>query len=265
LAYSTSEYTTRTYIPGDETALVLLFNTEHANLAGFVPRTIEYWRWCCLKRSDVDEKGILVMEKGDRTVGYAVVGKSGNVWELCYDSHYDAKTIVSTLLAWTLRYARSVGSDSVVLNAYTNDSLVREVCQDMDFAESPPEPMFLSVLDLPQLMCEILQAKEPSLDTDEVFWFNLKNCPPWCTKSFGVRLGKNGVSILEEPVSISRTTIETEMPTLVALMFGTESVLKAIIYSKVHFHPFWKISKVRKLLSILQTKTPWFIPRADIG
>ena len=265
MAASTSEYAARTYVQGDEIELVRLFNTEHANLAGFVPRTVEYWRWSCLKRPDVTEKSVLIVEKERNIVGYVVVGKSGNIWELCYDSSNNAKTIVSRLLIWAENYARGVGSNSLVLNGYVKDKLVLEVCRDMDFAESPPEPMFLSVLDLPQLMLGVLQSKNQSLETNEVFWFNLKGCPPWCISSFGVRLEKNQVTILEESVPFSGTTIETEMSTVLALMFGTESVLKDLIASKVHFYPFWKISKVRKLFSLLQTKTPWFVPRADIG
>jgi hypothetical protein len=258
-------YTERTYLPGDESALVHLFNDENAALAGFVPRTVEYWRWCCLKRPDVSEKGILIVEIENKVVGYAVVGKSGNVWELCYNSSRNAKTTVSKLLTWAENYAKSVGSDSVVLNAYVKDTLVREVSQDMDFAESPPDLMFLSVLDLPQLICEVLQARNQDLNTNEVFWFDLKNCPPWCVPSFGVKLEKAQVTILKEPVSGSRTTIEAEMSTIVALMFESESFLKDVVSSKVHFYPVWKMSKVQKLFSLLKIKTPWLIPRADLG
>jgi hypothetical protein len=265
LIINSSEYTTRTYIPGDETTLVLLFNAEHANLAGFVPRTIEYWSWCCLKRPDIEKKGILIVEKEGKTVGYAVVGKSGNVWELCYDSSCDAKTVVSKLLTQAVDYVLTVGSNSAVLNANIEDSVVREVCRDMNFAESPPEPVFFSVVDLPQLMCEILQAKNLSTNIDEEFWFNLKNCPSWCVPSFGVRIKKSKVSVFEEPDNVPRTTIETEMSILVALIFGTGSLLKYIMSSKMHFSPFWKISKVQMLFNLLQTKKPWFIPRADIG
>ena len=265
MANNIREYATRTYIRGDETAFVSLFNVENANLAGFVPRTVEYWRWCCLMRSDVDEKGILVVEKEKNVVGYVVVGKSGNIWELCYDSSLNSKTIVVKLLTWAVDYARNIGSDSVVLNAYIEDPVVREICQDLDFAESLPAPVFLSVLDLPRLMQEVLQAKNQDLDTNEMFWFNLKNCPPWCAPGFGVRLEKNRVTVLKEPVLVSSTTIEAEMSTIVALMFGTENVLIDIISLKVRFYPFWKMSKVHKLLSLLQSKTPWFTPRADIG
>ena len=257
------EYTIRKYRSGDETLLAELFNSEYAALAGFVPRTVEYWRWCCLGRPDVDKEGIMIMEYANRIVGYAVVGRSGNVWELCSDSHYDAKMIVTKLLARALDYAQSVGSSSVVLNVSTKEPLLRRACQEMDFVECPPEPMFTSILDLPQLICAIIQSKNFGSDMNEVFWFWLKGCPSWCISSFGVKLDRNLVTVLTDPPPMSRITIETEMSTLVALIFGTESVSKALLSLKVHFHPFLRISKARKLLNLLQTKTPWFVPRAD--
>lgn len=238
-------YTVRTYRPGDETELMRLFNNENSSLAGYVPRTVEYWRWCCLERPDVNDKGILIVEKKDKIVGYSVVGKSGNVLELCHDSDYDAKTIVSRLLARTLEYSRSVGSNSVVLNVSTEDSLLRRVCQELDFAESPPEPMFISVLDLPRLICGILQSKNLSSDMNGVFWFCLKDCPTWCIPNFGVRIEGKQVTVLSELPPVPKIEIETEMSTLVALIFGTESVFRAIISSKVHFHPFWRFSRVQ--------------------
>ena len=265
LADKTSGYTTRTYAPGDETSLVSLFNGVYSNLAGFVPRTTEYWLWSCLKRPDVDEKGILILEKGNTIEGYAVVGKSGNVWELCYAKSSDAKTIVSELLAWTVDYARGVGSDSVVLNAFINDPLVCEVCQEMDFAESPSEPVFLSVLDLPQLMYEILQAKNSELGVDGLFWFNLKECPTWCTNSFGVRAEKNRVTLLKEAEFVPKIVVETNMATLVALMFGRENFLRDVLTARVRITPFSKLFQARKLFSLLQNKTGWFTPRADMA
>lgn len=255
------------YMQGDEADLVRLFNKEHSELAGFVPRTVEYWRWSCLKRPDVEEKGIHILEKETKIVGYVVVGKSGNVWELCYDSSYNAKAIVSQLLIWAEDYARSVGSSSIVLNAYNKDRVVQEVCQEMDFAESPPEPTFLSVLDLPQLISQVLQAKSDALNANDFFWFRLRNCPPWCLSSFGVRLENNQATIIEEQehMPTPRTTIEMEMSTVVGLLFGKESFLKDAVTSKVRVRPFWKIFRVRKLFGLLETRTPWLMPRADIG
>ena len=260
-----NEYSTRTFVLGDEIALAHLFNTANEDLAGFVPRTPKYWNWCCLSRPDVDEKSIVIVNKGEKIVGYAVVGKSGNIWELCYDSLYDGKIIVSKLLTWTLDYARSVGTDSMVLNAFVKDRVVREVCQELDFAETPPELVFFSVLDFPSLICEILRSRKMMLNIDGVFWFKLKGCPPWCNDSFGLNLGKNDVSVLKETVDNPEVIVEADMSILVAYIFGTESILKAIVASKVHFRPFWKILKLLKFFSLLRINSPWFVPRADIG
>jgi len=265
LAGSLDDYTVRTYRPGDETALVRLFNDENAAVVGFVPRTIEYWRWCCLERPDVDEEGIMIVERADQIVGYSVIGKSGNVWELCHDSRYDAEIIISNLLDRTLDYSGSVGSNSVVLNVSTEDSSLRRVCQELGFAESPPEPTFISILDLPRLVQVILQSQNFRSEMNGVFWFCLRDCPPWCTASFGVKLENKRVTILSGAPPISRIEIETEMSTLVALMFGTKSVLMAMASSKVHFHPFLRIARVQRLLSLLQIRAPWFVPRADMG
>ena len=265
LTDNTNEYTVRTYGQGDEAPLVLLFNSEHAGLAGFVPRTVEYWRWCCLERPDVDKNGILILEKESRIVGYVVVGRSGNVWEFCYDSSRDANTIIRKMLDWAENYLRSIGSNSMVLNAYIKDPLVREACQDMGFAESPPETTFLSILDLPQLMREVLQAKNQLLDSNEVFWFNLKNCASLRVDSFAIMLSKNDIVILDKPNHLSKVTIDVEMSTLVALIFGTKGVFRTLFSSKIRFDHLRNLFKVIWFIRLLQVKSDWFTPRADIS
>jgi hypothetical protein len=259
------DYTVRTYLPGDEAAIVLLFNVENANSAGFVPRTVEYWRWCCFERPDVDAAGIIIVEKRGETVGYSVVGRSGNVYELCVDSHYDKRRIFSILLSRVEEYARSVGGNSVVLNVSTEDTYLRSVCQKLDFAESPPEPVFLNVLDLPKLICDILQSRELPFQKSETFWFNLKNCPPWCISSFGIKIEKQRVTVINETSPGSRVTFESELQTMVSFIFGTQSTLRTLASSKILFSPFWRLSTARKLLNLLRIKTPWFIPRADMA
>jgi hypothetical protein len=261
---NSNQLETRNFQVGDELSLVNLFNAQHAKLAGFVPRTVEYWTWCILKRPDVEEKGILVVKKNEETLGYVVVGKSGNVWELCYDQGSDGKAVVSTLLNWAIDYSKGMGCDSVALNAYLRDNLINEVCQELDFAQSLPEPAFLSVLDLPELICRILRAKGQYLGYEPVFWFNLQNCPSWCTNSFGIKIENNTVTILKDPVA-RKITIDVEMDTLLVLLFKNKNIIKSILNSKVRINPFWKILKVNYFLSSLQVKTPWFIPRADMG
>ena len=254
----------RNFQKGDELSLVNLFNKQFSSLAGFVPRTVEYWTWSCLKRPDVDEKGILVIKINEETLGYIVVGKSGNVWDICYDHQHDGKTIVSQLLNWALDFSKSIGCDSLAINAYSQDNLIKEVCKELDFGQSMPEPMFLSVLDLPELICKILEAKQLHLNDESVFWINLQNCPSWCMNSFGIKLGKNSEQFSKDSVE-SKITIDVEMETFLDLLFANSSVAKSIITSKVRFNPFWKILAVENFLRDLQFRAPWFIPRADLG
>jgi len=242
-----------------------LFNRIYKDFAGFVPRTPEYWVWCCLNRPDVNEESVVIVNNGEKIVGYAVVGKSGNVWELCYDPMYNGKTIVSKLLNWALDYLRKVGSDSVVLDAPVKDNVVREICQELDFVETTPAPMFVSVMDFPNLICEILRSRKEMLDINGVFRFRLKDCPSWCKDSFCIHVGENEASVKEEVVDNPEIVIDADMSTLFSCILGTENLFKAIITSKVHLHPFWKIRKFLKLFSLLRIKHPWFKPRADFG
>ena len=265
LLESSIDYITESFVSSDEAEIVNLFNTEYTKLAGFVPRTVEYWRWCCLNRPDVDEKGIVVVKKMGTIVGYIVVGKSGNIWELCYNSKYNGKAIVSSLLTWALGYAKTANCDSLVLNAYVDDKVVREVCDELDFAQSPSEPLFLSVLDLPELICAVLRDRNLSSRKNEVFWFNLSNCPTWCVSSFGIKLCDKEVYILTEDHESSKTTITTDMPTFVALMFGKENALKALLSRKVRADGFLGAFRVLKFFGLLKVNSPWFIPRADIA
>ena len=258
------EYRIRTFMQGDEIELVHLFNRIYEDFAGFVPRTPEYWVWCCLSRPDVNEESVVIVNKEEEIVGYAVVGKSGNVWELCYDPMYNGKIIVSNLLNWALNYLEKVGSDSVILDAPVKDDVVREVCQELDFAETMPFPMFMSVLDFPKFICEILRSRKEMLDIDGVFWFRLNGCPRWSNDNFRIQIRENEVSVVEGMVESPEIVIDADMSLLISCILGIENILKAVITSKVHFRPFRKVRKFLKLFSLLQIKYPWCRPRADV-
>jgi hypothetical protein len=255
----------RSYSPGDEDSIIELFNIQNMGLGGFVPRTAEYWRWCCLQRPDVAAQGIQVAEKEGRLVGYIVVGNRGDVWEFCYDRRFGGETVASCLLEYALNYVRKLGNDSIVLNAYSDDQTVRKVCRRLGFAESPSEPVFLSVLDLPELILAILEARIRKEYKGEVFWFHLRNCPPWIADSFGIMLTKNGAVILEKPNHSSQVTLDVEMSSLVAIMLGNKSVFRELLSSRIRLGHFWNVFKAIRFLSLLKVKSKWSMPRADNG
>ena len=205
------------------------------------------------------------MARKTEVAGYAVVGKTGDIWELSYNPKEDAKEIVRQLLSWATNYAQEVGGDSVVLNEYAKDQVIREVCQELEFVEAPSEQVFASVLDLQQLILSILQSKKGAFEVEGAFRFNLRNCPSWCKNSIVLRRGKNGFSLAEENALKEDFSMDVDMQTLVEIIFGTKTPTEALFASEVHARPFWKIRKCLSLLSLLKTDLPWVVPKADIG
>jgi hypothetical protein len=264
LAETVYDLRTRKYRPGDENFFASLFNKENERFAGFVPRTAEYWRWCCLQRPGVNQDGIIVIENSNQTVGYSVTAKSGEVLEVCVDSRFNRQAILLKLLSETLDYTKSVGSSSIVINAPSGDSDIRKVCERLNLAESLPEPMFLSVLDLPELILAILKARIQKEHKREVFWFHLKNCPSWCIDSFGIMIIGKDVQILKEP-NAQAVTVEVEMEELASVIFGQEEVLQAILFSRIRLDHFWNLSKFIRFAKDLRIESDWALPRADIG
>jgi hypothetical protein len=258
-------YSIRTFMKGDEVPIVQLFNSTFKEYAGFVPRTPQYWNWCCLQRPDVTEEGITIVSQQEKIVGYAVAGKSGNIWEMCYDQTCDKESVVTKILTRTLDYLESIEAESVLLNFPTNDEVVRKICKKFNFAEGPPEYMFISVLDFPRLISEVLKKNLEKEKVNGHFLFRLKNLPPSFSNNFCVDIRSSNVTITEKAAIKPEIVLDADAATLISCMLGGENILKAIATSRIRFYPFWKIGKVRKLFSLLQNSSPWFMPRADSG
>jgi hypothetical protein len=93
----------------------------------------------------------------------------------------------------------------------------------------------------------------------------LAGCPPGCASNFSIQIRKKEISVNVESVDNPEIMVDTDMSSLTSCILGTKGVLRAIITSKVHVHPVWKIPKFLKLFSALQIKSQWFMPRADYG
>lgn len=262
-----AEYSLRTYREEDEKDIILLLNKAYEHFAGFVHRTREYWRWCILSRPNLSTEGLAIVTQLDEIVGYAAVEKSGNILEFCYDPDCNGKKIVSILLSWCLDYASRQGSSSVSLNAPVQDSIVRQVCEELEFTEEPFPALFLKVLDLSQLLERIFsQEKESRNDFEETVLFNLRNAPSWCPSQVSLRIQKGTATILTERTANPTITIETDLSTISACIFGsTQRLYKAIVERQLKISPFSKIVKAANLFSMLRLRNPWFIPGADYG
>lgn len=64
----------------------------------------------------------MVVDGDEKVVGYVVVGRSGNIWELCYDRGFDGEKIVSLLLDEATHYLERGGATSMSFNAPMEDT-----------------------------------------------------------------------------------------------------------------------------------------------
>lgn len=262
----------RTYKEGDEIELVRLFNEVYSRYAGFVPRTTEYWRWCCLLRPSVEKKGICVVEEAGKIVGYAVVSIRpggpnllGEVLEFCYHRN-GGKTVVRELVKWILEYAISKNADSISLDAPIDDSLLRNTVEEFGFAEFSHVQPIMRIVDFPQLINEIATRRRSFLkDQNEVFLVNLPDSSSICTSSFTIQIGKNGINVQPGKIGVPSVRVDTDVATFTSCIFGVTSVFKEIFTLRLRVHPFWKLFKVAKLFSTLRLSDPWFIPLGDFG
>jgi hypothetical protein len=230
-----------------------------------VPRTLEYWRWSCLNRPDVEKEGIFIGLHKGKIVAYVVVGKSGNIWESCFDNAHDKKALLSLLLEHSTKYLTRVGSDSVTLNLPSDDSVAREVCESLGFSELPPDDTYLSVLDFKQLLKLICSAKRDKLsNVDGDFMIRFKDAPAWISPFIMMKF-TNGQAQIENENKSCEVLIETNTATFTSIIFGTKGPLWAIARFKLKIHPPWKLHRVLRLFSLMRLDDPWFFPRSDLG
>ena len=255
----------RTYQEGDEIQLVTLFNEAYQAYLGFVPRTVEYWRWSCLARPDVDEEGIVIVVQREKIVAYAVVGRSGNIWELCFDGAQKSEALVSLVLGKAVEYLRRVGSDAASLNLPCDDSVARDACKRAGFSELPASNLFLSVLDYEGLLRLLSSVdKEKLMSFGQDFLIRLRDARSWTSPVIfiGLRNGRLEIRSEDKPCDV---LIETDTSTLASILFGTCEPLWALLRFELRIRPLRKVRRALKFLSLLTVNGPWFLPRADLG
>ena len=261
-----SQYSLRSSVDGDETQLAALFNLAHSKYVGFVPRTADYWRWCCRERPDVEKRGIIVAEEKwrRRIVGYAVLGRSGNMWELCVHPDSDRKQVLSALFDRAAEYAKEANIEQMMLNVPEDDLLMQKMCAQLDFSELPADQMFVGITDFDTLVEVLARASISRLGTfKETATFELLNARSWVNPVFSIKVG-DGVEVLPEAVS-GGLRVKVDSDVLAGILLGITKPTRAFLKGKLRVHPLSKTLKVLRFLEAIQVKDQWFFPLADFG
>lgn len=257
-------YLVRTFREGDERSVVKLFNETYAEYGGFVPRTMEYWRWCCLERPDVERNGIILVFDGEQLCGYVVVGSSGNIWEFCVDG--DREPVASILLHEAMKYLEGLGVSSVNVNVPLDEALAR-VLVKAGFAQVPVERMFASTLSSRALISELVAGESKKIAglSDEEIAFKLERVPFGVKDSFSVKMLGGEVEVYDGLPRSPTIIVNADFGVFLSVLFGVLSPYRPLFGRKLKVKPFWKTRTVLKFLSSVCVRGPWFFPLSDFG
>jgi len=261
-----SPYKVRNFKGGDEDAIVRLFNLVYEGYGGYVPRTVEYWRWCCLKRPDVKEGGVFVVseDEGSDLVGYAVVGSSGNIWEFCVAD--GKKEAARVLLAEAMRYLDGVGASSVNVNVPCNTD-VAGVLVEAGFGEIPAERMFVTSLSPAMLVRALVDSLKGTATRgfDEVLGFRLLDAPVGVGEKFSVKARGGVVEVGEGFPSDASVVVEMGFMDFLSVLFNGSSAGRLLLAGKMRVKPLRKFGVALRFLGAVRLTRPWSFPLSDFG
>jgi len=253
----------RTFRDGDEHAIVELFNSVYSRFAGFVPRTVDYWRWSSLERPDVERDGIFLALDRDRLCGYLVAGSSGNVWEFCVAD--DDREVAEALLGEAVSYLEKIGTSVVNINVPRSAGVV-ESLHRAGFGEIPACGLFVTTLSPSALVQALVAPRKEALVErfDDEFAIRLRDVPYGVGKEFSVKIHNGSVEVAEGFPGEPSVIIELGFMDLLSVLFVGSSAGRLFLTGKMRVRPFRKLSAAVKLLSVLRLRGPWFFPLSDV-
>jgi predicted acetyltransferase len=254
----------RTFKEGDEDSIVKLFNTVHQDYGGFVPRTTEYWKWCCLERPDVDEKGtFLVCTEDEVLLGYLVAGSSGNIWEFCVSE--DNQYVSELLLAEATKYLDMLGASEITVNVPPTPGVRSALCAK-GFDEAAGTGLFATTLNPTALLQALIGPQETLLTKEfkDTFTVNLHDTPYGVNGTFSLKIENDSATVSPTPQQKNSIVIETEFMNFLSILLGESNPTQMLLTGKIKVKPFWKFHAVLKILQMLRLRDPWFFPLSDM-
>lgn len=256
-------YSLRTFRDGDEKEIVGLFNEVYNGYGGFVPRTVEYWRWCCLERPDVERDGVFLAFDNKRLCGYLVAASSGNVWEFCVADDEVARVLLSEALS----YLEKVGVSSVNVNI-PQDSSVAGTLVEAGFGEVPAETMFMTTLNPQVLVSTLVASRKEELIRKKIndeFGVRLHGAPYGVETEFSVKVRGETVEAIEVFPSEPSVVIALGFMDFLSVLFGFSNAGRLFLFGKMSVRPLWKLGVALRFLSAVRFRGSWFFPLSDFG
>jgi hypothetical protein len=262
----------RPYQPGDERAIVELSNRCLAAYAGWVPRTVDYWRWSILQRPDVGPTDILLLDSGGQILGYTVLGRDGSVLDFCVDPEQPSRgrrTLIERLIAGLEERARARHCDTLTFSEPSSDRLVDQALRESGYVVDQPHCFSLGVLNPLSLLQQLLLARGaqlPKLQSPSfVFELNPGPYPFLLNSRLLLQLEpqpqvRDISDLAEYP---QECVLRMDLCALTELLLCGVTVDSLLQQSQLEIRPAAHLADARKLLDVLAIRSLWHIPRSD--
>jgi len=262
----------RVYQPGDEGPIVELSNRNLARYAGWVPRSIDYWRWNILARPGVHAIDILILESDGKIVGYSALHEGGEVLEFFVDSEQrrgKRRAFVRQLVSTLEAHARAHACDVLLFQLPVSDKVTDAALREAGYVVKQPHFFSLGILN-PRTLLQVLLTQQRSrlppmhLDTF-IFELTPGQYPFLLTSRLlvqvnsGVRVDDIGDAAHKPPQCV----IRIDLSTLTELIFCRVPVSSLLKHSKLEITPTSSLDDACSLLNALIIDANSHVPRSD--
>ena len=262
----------RAYHPGDDRAIVELSNRCLAPFAGWVPRTVDYWRWSTLQRPGVEWTDILVLDSGGKIIGYTALGRDGAVLDFCVDPDLPARgrrALINQLIAALEVRARARQCDALTFSEPASDRLVDAALREMGYIVEAPHCFSLGLLNPQDLLQQLLLARRDQLPELETSSFVLELNPGSAPFLLNTRLllqfepqpQVRDISDLNDYPQ--ECVLRMDLCALTELLLCGATTDSLLQQSQLEIRPVTRVPDARKLLELLAIRALWHIPRSD--
>ncbi len=264
----------RAYQAGDEGPIVELSNRSLAPHAGWVTRTVEYWRWSILTRPDVHSSDILLLESGGQIVGYAALSQDGSVLELFVDPDRpkrDRRAFTCELVAALEDHARARRCDVLTFSSPASDRVIDRALRSSGYVVEPGHCFSLGILNPQLLLQQLLAARQSRLASlrSSTFIFELTpgQYPFLLNSRLGVQLNPSprvvDLGNVEVGGHAGDCVIQMDLCALTELIFCRVPAGLLLRQSRLRIQPDTCVVDACKLLEALVIDAEWHVPKSD--
>ena len=261
-------YSARHFVDGDETGLAGLGQRVDQEYLRPIPKTPSEWKRRLVQRPGVRPEGVIVVERDDgEVVGYAAVGCSGKVYDLCV-SPGDEEGAFTTLLQRVERYAREQSAGQMTVAVPPGRTVLLARLKRSGYTPWLKYVMGLP-LDFPRLI-ELVAGENLSLHKRRVrgaLSIRLEKgerrfrTPAFAEELF-LRVDNDGLQAGLGPIAAD-VTIRTDVSTFTNLILRQAGVTRAILAREVRVFPLRRVPLAVGLLSLVVMPHAWYMSVGD--